>query len=171
MRLACDVCRQTIVYHQRDSRYLFDAPVYCGLDCLLNKIISYPKVKQTSIRWSRYVKGDWITDHSVWSETFDRFFESRIEVYFALWLKDNKIPFDYEPYRLAAGPSKIWVPDFHITNRDIFIETKGVWHTGAKTKVRTALRIEPDLRFIFVPFTMEKELRYYCRERGFREAA
>lgn len=52
-------------------------------------------------------------------------YKSKLEVAFANFLKANEIEFDYEKYLLVDEQSTIYLPDFYLPKKNIFIEVKG----------------------------------------------
>jgi hypothetical protein len=63
-------------------------------------------------------------------------YRSKYEERFAKWLLKYQIEFEYEPYKIEFDNKIVYVPDFYIPVKDIFIEVKGLWERESKRKVR-----------------------------------
>ena len=84
---------------------------------------------------------------------------SSYEDRFENWLRENDISFIYEPYSFHLG-TKLYVPDFLI-NVATYVEVKGLWNAGDKTKVKDFLKTGRHLHIVDEAF-----LRSLNHERG-----
>ena len=62
----------------------------------------------------------------------------------------------YEPHSIAIDDSHSYVPDFWIPQYGVWLEVKGEWLSGAKTKFSHALRILGKNRLILIPDMYKK---------------
>lgn len=84
---------------------------------------------------------------------------SSYEVRYEEWLKNNDISFVYELYSFQLG-NKLYVPDF-LVNIATYVEVKGLWNAGDKTKVKDFLKTGRHLHIVDEAF-----LRSLNYERG-----
>lgn len=84
---------------------------------------------------------------------------SSYEDRFEQWLKESFISYIYEPYSFHLG-TKLYVPDFLI-NIATYVEVKGLWNSGDKTKVKDFLKTGRHLHIVDEAF-----LRSLNHERG-----
>jgi hypothetical protein len=89
----------------------------------------------------------------IWSYRFDCGFRSHYEVAIAHWLTDERVIWEFEPFafRLANGGS--YTPDF-LTGHGAFLEVKGLWTFGQKSKLDRFIAEYPGVRLIVIPWTL-----------------
>lgn len=93
----------------------------------------------------------------VWSDRHGVSFRSAFELIVADWLIRKAIFWRYEPVAFQFGESS-YTPDFLTTN-NVFIEVKGKWGFGAKSKVKRFMSTFPELSFIVIPWYLQDALR------------
>lgn len=81
-------------------------------------------------------------------------FRSGLESRVAEELKQRQIVFSYEETKLKyLKPAKIhtYTPDFYLSKQNIFVETKGLFTSADRQKMRLVKEQHPDLdiRFVF----------------------
>jgi len=81
-------------------------------------------------------------------------FRSGLEASIANELEKNSVAYEFEKTKLKyTKPQKIhtYTPDFHLLKKRIFIETKGLFTTQDRQKMKLIREQHPDLdiRFIF----------------------
>lgn len=109
----CSNCGFPIVMLMK-SKVPYNNETFCSMDCLLGYIQTLP-----------------VLDTSVFTP-FDKdrqSFRSKWEAGFWYAMKDKVQKIEYEPYIIDG-----YVPDFLIDDK-CFIEIKGVWEQGARSKV------------------------------------
>jgi len=106
-------------------------------------------------------------------------YRSGFENTFAQFLGMNHIPFEYESVRLKYTPKiRTYVPDFHLYEHSMYIETKGRFVASDRAKHKLIQEQFPDLdiRFLF----QDAKLKLYagsdttygdwCKKNGFKYA-
>jgi predicted nuclease of restriction endonuclease-like RecB superfamily len=74
------------------------------------------------------------------------------EASFAEYIKfELKMPIFYEPVMLRMGGGKRYIPDFYLPDSDLFIEIKGNWWPGSKSKFSKGQDILGKHKLILVP--------------------
>jgi hypothetical protein len=81
-------------------------------------------------------------------------FRSGLEIAISEELKANSVKYEYEKVKLKyTKPLKVhtYTPDFYLEKQNIFIETKGLFVTADRQKMRLIKEQHPklDIRFIF----------------------
>ena len=75
-------------------------------------------------------------------------FRSGLEESIAKELKDNRVAYEFEKTKLKyTKPQKVhtYTPDFHLTKKKIFIETKGLFTTQDRQKMKLIREQYPNL--------------------------
>lgn len=70
------------------------------------------------------------------------------EANFGIWLLHHKIPYHYEPVTFPLSDGTSYTPDFRVVGSGVWVEVKGIWMTGAKTKVQTFLKDFPEEKMV-----------------------
>lgn len=142
----CTVCKSDYKVEYREWYDNLVAPVCCG-ECYLEWLTR-------NIREHDGLLGEPYPRHLV---NLDR--RSSYEIKYEKWLRDNDVSFLYEPYSFHLG-NKLYVPDFLI-NIGTYVEVKGLWNVGDKTKVKDFLKSGRHLHIVDEAF-----LRSLNYERG-----
>ena len=156
---ACSVCNNTIAIASNNWKFVHSGmPLFCSKGCLVKEIQSRTLNgnERTYLRTSDYVcmgEGDF------YSSKCSIYFRSRYEKVVAEFLAEENIHFEYEPYCFKVG-KHIYVPDFYIPYNDCFLEVKGYFGLGSKSKLSKFLSLYPDVNLIMIPWTVRKELNY-----------
>lgn len=160
--VTCEACNDTIYIKNADWRYLFSGPYYCSKECLTQYIHSAhiprdprdntdgPEIKYLD---SKIVN---LSTGGVWSDRHKIAFRSKYEQKFANYLTDEGFVFEYEPYSFLLD-SGSYTPDFYLPDSDLFVEVKGSWGFGSKSKMKRFIEQYPDVRLIVVPWTLREE--------------
>jgi len=74
---------------------------------------------------------------------------SGFEMFVAESLYDAELPFVYEKYYFNVGTT-IYVPDFYVTTKDVFLEVKGKWGVNSKKKLLQFKQENPTVNHILV---------------------
>ncbi len=67
------------------------------------------------------------------------------EVKYAKWCDKNKIKWLYEPKTFVVK-DKLYIPDFYLSDKDLYIEIKGFWRNNAKTKFEMFKKLYPKIK-------------------------
>jgi hypothetical protein len=79
-------------------------------------------------------------------------FRSYAEACFAEYIRfDMQLSLFYEPVILKLGGGKRYVPDFYLPSADLFVEVKGDWWPGSKSKFVKGQDILGHERLILIP--------------------
>jgi len=108
-------------------------------------------------------------------------FRSGLEIAISQELKANSVKYEYEKVKLKyTKPEKshTYTPDFHLTDKDIFIETKGLFTSADRQKMRLVKEQHPklDIRFIFsnsrsrISKKSATTYAMWCDKYGFKHA-
>lgn len=143
MRLNCWCGNGVEVTHKTSKYVLTDFELFCGPDCILG-YIEHSKFTENEIQtYNPFVSRAF----ECWDHVTDQFYRSMFEVYCARFLGTNGIKFFYEPHTLKLG-SKLYIPDFWLPEKNIYIEIKGRWNSGDRDRVRKAAEL---VHLIIVP--------------------
>ena len=80
-------------------------------------------------------------------------YRSAFEINVARSLADRGVSFEYEQKKLPYVPKpRVYTPDFHLLEADIFVEAKGYMDKGDRVKMILVKKQYPDLdiRFLFL---------------------
>ena len=108
-------------------------------------------------------------------------FRSGLEIAISQELKANSVKYEYEKVKLKyTKPEKIhtYTPDFHLIDKNIFIETKGLFTSADRQKMRLLKEQHPeiDIRFIFsnsksrISKKSATTYAMWCKKYGFQYA-
>lgn len=64
----------------------------------------------------------------------------------------------YESYMFCYDDGKVYIPDFFLPDYGVWIEAKGTWRLGAKTKFKKAIEAFGTARMILLPYTLERQV-------------
>jgi hypothetical protein len=117
----------------------------CSVDCVLEWIKTQENVQGAP--WKGHVKI--ITDAKAC-------FRSDYELHFAWWLNANDITWFFECVTFQFK-GKSYTPDFYLPAYGVFIETKGRWGLGQKSKMVAFREAYPTVPLLVVPWTLAKE--------------
>ena len=106
---------------------------------------------------------------------------SGLEDRIASELKDKGVKYEYEKHKLKyTKPAKVhtYTPDFYIVDKKIFIETKGLFTSADRAKMRLVKEQHPnlDIRFVFsnsrnkISKISKTTYAMWCQKYGFQYA-
>jgi len=72
-------------------------------------------------------------------------YRSKFERATAEFLRTQLVAFLYEPTRVAYTKTHFYTPDFYLTKKGIFIETKGRFTSSDRTKMEQVIEEHPEL--------------------------
>lgn len=152
MNLICAVCGNRVeMPAKRIGRYMLDSndDFYCSLPCLKFALRQRPPAHEVKIMENFLPKND----YSYYDNRLGLYFRSEFEARVMGWLLDNFKTVDYERWTLVLSDTKTYTPDFYLKESDTFVEVKGLWNFGAKTKIKEARK--QGVRVILIPWTMQ----------------
>ena len=152
--VACSVCGQIRRIRKLEFNLLHkDFPFICSKGCLVEKIKQFPAVIGPVRDYSIVQRFD---PGPVWSSKFRMWFRSKYELKFAEFLNYAGFQFEYEPYFFTVGTSII-ILDFYLRKYDLFLEVKGLFHMGSRSKLSRFVEQHPDINLLLVPAHMRRE--------------
>ena len=149
-------CGKKFKTNNKDSLNMLDNfELFCSYECLLQYIeqstIKVPTIARNSPKVGLdFVQYDVVTK---------AFYRSLYEVWMARCLRQHNVNFKYEPHSFFID-GHYYTPDFYLPDKEIYIECKGLWHVGSKTKVR---KLAENANVILLPSYFQKCLRMFKR--------
>lgn len=154
----CEVCGNIIEVPQREWKLVHSQlPMFCSKECLLKRIQSFHRNGERG--YACTADHICMSEGNIYSKKVEGSFRSRYEAKVAEFLHDAEIQYEYEPYCFKVRKN-IYVPDFYLPDHDCFIEVKGYFGLGSKSKLSKFLEDYPDVNLIMIPWTVRKELNY-----------
>jgi len=149
----CVMCKSMFQLPTSDRRYLILSEDFiCGQQCLhgwikqwVGKPVTRPMSSMEVVR-------------KMLMQTALPIFKSQYEENFAGWLDARGIKWMYEPYSFPVGRG-FYIPDFYLPWYDCFLETKGIWGAGSRTKFKKFREHYPQIRILLVSWLLEEEFR------------
>ena len=162
--VTCQVCQNQMMLTRKDTTYLFDRDDFiCSAQCLLTRIHNTERqeLSTTGIRWFTETEmRNQRAERQVWSRDLNEFFRSEWELIIAGFLSFIGIPYIYEGVSISIG-KRHYIPDFLLTDNNLFLEVKGLWLAGSKAKMRKIQKQREDIRFLVVPWVLRKSILEY----------
>ena len=106
-------------------------------------------------------------------------YRSNFENNFATFLELNNVRYDYESEKIHFTPkTRVYTPDFHLLDYDMFVETKGQFVASDRAKHLLIREQHPDIDIRFVFQNTQKKLYKgakttysdWCKKHGFQYA-
>lgn len=129
--------------------------LFCSYKCLLEYISQCEAKAPTIPRNPPKVS----LDFEQYDVITNKFYRSLYEVWFARCLKKHHVNFKYEPHSFFFD-GQYYTPDFYLPEKEIYIECKGLWRHGSKTKVR---KLAEKANLILLPSYFQKCLQKFRR--------
>ena len=128
------------------------------------KLVSYPGVFVCStgciLTWIRkHYSSTYELLEAIDLSAGEREYKSDFERVFAAWLYANHLDFRYECWGFEVGKTKTYTPDFFIPSHGCFVETKGRWGLGQKTKLWEWQEQYPAIPLLVAHWLIWAELR------------
>jgi predicted nuclease of restriction endonuclease-like RecB superfamily len=131
----CHVCGGKIYISLSSHASVPDMFRFCREQCLHDYITGMQPLSESEIREFEVAVNPEISHGHIYSQKLARYFRSKFELLFA-----EKVVFSwnqqvyYEHHSIQANYRKHYVPDFWFPEHGVWVELKGVWHSGAKKK-------------------------------------
>ncbi len=137
---------------------------FCCSDCFIEHVTSMNpfgdiELRALGVSWARRIP----LKREFYSPLLKMYFRSRMEcdVAEALTYKfDLSWGCYYESCELRIDEGKSYVPDFYLSKYGVFLEVKGEWRIGAKTKFEKALSILGQDRLLLIPPLYNKWFKF-----------
>lgn len=84
-------------------------------------------------------------------------YKSDYERHFVRFLEKKRIHYEYERYGFFVGQKKTYTPDFFLKKYGVFLETKGDWGLGQKTKMKMFKREYPEVPILVVSWVVHTD--------------
>ena len=151
----CHVCRHSLSSIGKRNALSFPdgAYAFCSEDCMLTHVHSCPPIPNEylpSYGISPAPK-EW-KDAECYSTLLDQRFRSWFECSVAEHLVLKwKTPIVFEPHSIRLDRTHCYVPDFWLPEYGVWLEVKGEWRLGAKSKFTRTQEILGADRLLIVP--------------------
>jgi hypothetical protein len=147
--ILCSSCKKKSFVWE-DNRKLLDSSgdFVCSLPCLLTWIRG-SQVNPRFRTWENHA-------HKLAIETPVQF-RSEYEERVARWLSGQGISWHFERWGFYVGEKKAYIPDFYLFEHGVFLEVKGRWGVGQKTKMAEFRKQYPEVPLLVVPWTLSEK--------------
>ena len=155
----CKVCGEKVTVASGDLKYLHGATDFlCSPECVVAKIRSFAEQTPVSnIPFKEAEEIDPLGRTAAYSWKLGKNFRSEYEVAVAEFLNTCSLLLDYEKYSFDVE-DQTYTPDFYVRSPyNCFIEVKGLFSIGKKTKLTKFIEQYPDVNFILVPWTLRSD--------------
>ncbi|MBC8549548.1 MAG: hypothetical protein H8D23_07840 [Candidatus Brocadiales bacterium] len=150
-------CGEKFEVTKKESLNLLDNfELFCSYKCVLS-YIAQCDTKAPTIPVNPPKVG---LDFNQYDVVTKAFYRSWYEVWLARCFKKHKVKFKYEPHSFFFD-GHYYTPDFYLPDKEIYIEVKGLWRRGSKTKVR---KLAEKATLILLPSYFQKCLRKFKRQ-------
>jgi hypothetical protein len=141
----CSRCGDRISIKAKDRKLIIMEEEYvCSAGCLLSWICSWEApICPIALDCKHVSSGE---------------FKSQYEVDFSKWLTRNGIRWEYERWGFPVGDNGHYTPDFFCMQFGCFVETKGIWGVGAKTKFRKFRLQYPNVPIIVASWILRADI-------------
>lgn len=156
--LKCSACNKLQTIKTVNWKLVSKVPFahICSRECFLKWIKSG---KSISVKNDGFIvcSSPAITTGASYSEKLDKFFRSRYESAVAEYLSLQNIDFLYEAGFFEVGKNSIYIPDFYLPENNSFIEVKGLFSGGSKTKYINLKKKYSKIRILLLSWLLHKE--------------
>lgn len=154
----CSVCDAVCHMSHRDwSGTAFFMPLACSKECVFEWIrAGYPSQDLAELGAVKQVpdKAD-----IAYSRKTGEFFRSAWEKAVAECLIGEGIDFRYEQWVFPVGHAH-YIPDFYLPNHHCFLEVKGLWGTGSKSKLLRFTNAYTTIPILLIPWFLRNKFGY-----------
>src|SRR6056297_537591 len=149
MRFNC-YCQKGFDLPLKEARLIIqDFELFCSPQCFLKYVLECEKKNAVNIVYGPCVS----VAYECWDDTTSQFYRSMYEVYVVRFLLKHGIEFYYEPHSFKVEKS-FYTPDFWLPEKGLYIECKGKWGMGSKTKTQKAAKQIP---LVLLPSYLQKQ--------------
>lgn len=146
--IPCAICKCRIKIATEDWKSLLSTEMFlCSADC----VFEWVKNQKQVLRLNRMEHVTSLSPGQLWSQ-----FKSNFEKRFFEEAEHRKFVVEYEPWGFQVGKG-LYTPDFYFPNNGCFVETKGQWGIGQKTKFKKFRSYFPDIKIAIVPWLIEEQ--------------
>lgn len=151
----CSRCGDTIDIHPDNWKEIPGrADVFCSPACINGRLLDNIAAN-SDIKIREKTRNPKVSEYyDNYSDKLKMGFRSMFEVLVAEFLDASDIVFLYEAITIEFNGNKFWTPDFYIPDSRTFVEVKGVWGFGGRSKYMnvSSLIEEP---IILIPYWMK----------------
>jgi hypothetical protein len=159
VRVSCEECETRT--SMKESEFYSGLPFFCSASCISHIIDAYPLGKfslpKKVLKGNKKVVEEEASFPVMGNELYVR---SRFEAVFAEWFfKTRREILQYEPCTFILHHKKgiaHYTPDFWIPERGLFIEVKGMWKLGSRSKMNLMLKTYPNLPILWIPWAARR---------------
>jgi len=151
----CSVCGRVERLSTKKWKFLIgDEPYVCSADCVEEWILRSPQLEWACFdalqAWVEKEGGRCVRPPGVTE------FRSEWERRFSLWLMKMQYSWTYERFAFPVN-SGFYIPDFAVGGYKCFLETKGLWQTGARKKFKRFQEAYPQVPILIIPWTLNSK--------------
>lgn len=162
----CCFCGNGHQITKRQERHLHDRLTYfCSVPCLAKQITT--AVDETHlVKYTPFLQDDYaITNdpYATWDTNKKMFFRSSYEKLISDFFDILGVGWMYEPYQFNVGTT-IYVPDFYLPDKDLFVEVKGYWLNASRRKMSFFVQDHPNVNLLLIPWNMKQEVESFVKE-------
>jgi len=150
MKFNC-YCQKGFDLPLKEARLIIqDFELFCSPHCFLKYVLECSEKQEPPVELhSKNVS----MAHECWDNATNQFYRSMYEVYVVRFLLKHGIEFHYEPHSFKVEKSS-YTPDFWLPEKGLYIECKGKWGMGSKTKTQKAAKQIP---LVLLPSYLQKQ--------------
>lgn len=162
----CCFCGNGHQITKRQERHLHDRLTYfCSVSCLAKQITT--AIDETHmVRYDPFISDEYaITNdpYATWDTRKRMFFRSSYEKMVSDFFDIIEVRWMYEPYQFNVGTT-IYVPDFYLPDKDLFVEVKGYWLNASRRKMSFFVQDYPNVNLLLIPWNMKQEVESFVKE-------
>ena len=151
--MICAVCGDVLLLPRKKLIPTKEGPAFCSAGCLRLHILTMPKLTNgelTLLGARKYVPSSPADVYSPLLRTaFRSHFEKRVAEYLVEAFDGEVL---YEPHVFEVGTNhRLYVPDFYIVDYGVWLEVKGEWRLGGKSKFTRAQEMLGPERLLLIP--------------------
>jgi hypothetical protein len=152
--VACSVCRRVYKIMVRDWKLTCsDSDQVCSLKCTQSWIVDKPRARRSPQEQGALPFHNCNRPLGDYSPQF----RSRLEHVFSEWLTEQGIVWSFEQWVFSVRRGW-YIPDFYLPDYHCFIETKGGWAPGSKTKMRNFYAQYPKAELLVLPWMLGRKM-------------
>ena len=144
-------CQKGFELSLKEARLILQGfDLFCSPQCFLKYVLEYGEKHEPV----QELHGSFVSmAFECWDNATNQFYRSMYEVYVVRFLVKHGIVFHYEPHSFKVENS-YYTPDFWLPERGLYIECKGKWGMGSKTKTQKAAKQIP---LVLLPAYLQKQ--------------
>lgn len=142
----CSICKRLHWADTEEWKFVsYSSEFVCSIECVL-AWVGKRKYDKTA---------EW-TKRAVPLRVTDKYpqFRSGYELDISRWLDSKKVQWFFERVGFTVGETKTYTPDFYLPKHGSFLEVKGKWGIGQKSKLKEFRAEYKDVPLLVVPWLL-----------------